>query len=462
MSLETEILRRYVALEEKVNILKDSFPTQTAFIKDESRLKAAMCARRSGKSYGTGLYLLDVARENPNVSLLYVALTRSSAKRIMFKDVFKDINRKFDLGCKFNEVELTVTLPNGSIIYCLGMDQSAKEQDKALGQKFKLAIIDECASFRNDLRQIVYSTILPALADLDGTLAMIGTASNLARGLFFDVTTGKEPGWSLHKWSFNDNPYTKAAVNKQIKKLKEENPAIVETPMFRQMYLNEWVVDENRLVYKYDEQRNLVQALPDKKWDYVLGVDLGYNDDTAFVLCAWNQYHDKLYIVDVFKKPKMDITDTANKIKFFQKHYGLTKIIMDGANKQAVEEIRKRHQIPIETADKTGKSDFIEILNADLIMGKIQLLESKTYSLVDEWQTLIWDDKKDKRVENASCPNHASDAFLYAWRYCYTYLNMKEEQDINIYSPDVVDNFWDEEAEKIKNKKEQAFWEMEF
>lgn len=460
MTRDETILKRFIELN-SVDLLEGSFDVQTNFILDPSKQKAAQCDRRSGKSYGMGVYLFKTCLENPGVSCLYVALTRGSAQRIMFKDIFKVINRRYKLNIKFNEIALTATFPNGSVIYCLGMDQSEKEQEKALGQKFKLAVIDECASFRNDLRKIVYSTIQPALADLEGTLVMIGTTSNLTRGLFFDVTTGKEGGWSVHKWSHKDNPYTGKQVERQIARLKAGNPAIVETPLFRQMYLNEWVIDEDKLVYRFTEERNLVQALPDHKWQYVLGIDLGYNDDTAFVLYAWNEFHENLYIAETFKKKGMDITDVATYIKGYMKQYGVEIMVIDGADKQAVEEMRRRHSLPLKTAEKTGKSDFIEIMNADYIMGRIKLVEGKTFDLQDEYKTLIWDDRSGKRIENASCPNHLTDAALYGWRYCYTYLARPEEKPKDPHSVDVVDEFWESEAERIQNKKEVPFWEQD-
>jgi len=71
-----------------------------------------LCNRRSGKSCGAGLYLYQEAYETPGVSCLYIALPRDSAKKIMWKDVLKPINRKLGLGAHFNETELTATLPS--------------------------------------------------------------------------------------------------------------------------------------------------------------------------------------------------------------------------------------------------------------------------------------------------------------------------------------------------------------
>jgi hypothetical protein len=232
-----------------------SFPAQSAFIEDQAKLKVVLCTRRSGKSYGAGLYLYCEAYETPGVSCLYIALTRDSAKKIMWKDVLKPINRKLGLGTRFNETELTATLPNGSIIYVLGVDSTEEEKKKLLGQKYKLVVIDEAASFTIDLNELVYGVLKPAVTDYRGTICMIGMPGNLKKGLFFELTNGQDPGiagtwskmgWSGHRWSALDNPYIRENWLQEIADLKAANPRIEETPLFQQHYLGRWVIDDSR------------------------------------------------------------------------------------------------------------------------------------------------------------------------------------------------------------------------
>lgn len=411
------------------NFFDGKFTIQEEFIKSDAKFKALFATRRFGKSYTGGLYLAKEAYENPGTSVLYIALTRESAKKIMWKDVLKPINRRLKLGIKFNETLLTATLPNGSIIYLMGVDSSEDEKDKLLGQKYKLAIIDECASFSINLRELVYGTLKPAMADLSGTIAMFGTPGNLTKSLFYDVTTGKEPGWHVVKADTKDNPYMADLWAKEIADLRTNQPYIIETPMFKQMYLGQWVIDEDALVYKFNSERNLYDIIPQPlhgEWQYLLGIDLGYEDASAFCVVAYHEFSKILYIADTFSKVRMDITDVANKIKELKTKYDIHKCVIDGANKQAVEEIQKRHQVPLITADKAGKSDFIEIMNAELIQGHIQVNASTGASLIEEWQNLVWKIRKneaEKREENPSCSNHLADATLYIWRYCYQYLN---------------------------------------
>ena len=427
-----------VAAEKKEPKFSDPLALcQTAFIDDPSRLKVALCTRRAGKSYAAGLMLLRDAYQNPGVSCLYVALTRASAKRILWKDVLKTIDREQNMQCRFNETELSCTLPNGSIIYLLGMDADEQEKDKALGQKFKIVVIDEAASYNVDLNEMVYGILKPATADYGGTIAMIGTPGNMKRGLFYDLTNGQDPsvpgrwskmGWSCHRWTAFDNPSMAEKWKAEIEDLKLANPAIEQTPLFQQHYLGKWVTDDSKLVYRFDSSRNVFDELPAARhgrdrWHYVLGIDLGFNDPTAWVVCGYRDNDRTLYVLGADKKAGCDITEVADRTHKLMSRFQFDSIIIDNANKQAVEEIRRRHDIPLTPAQKQGKADFIEIMNGDFISGFIKIQRKLGVGLMDELQSLVWDERAlPRREEHPGCDNHLTDALLYSWRHCYQYL----------------------------------------
>jgi Terminase large subunit, T4likevirus-type, N-terminal len=431
-----EFLALLAAEKQEPSFGDPAFAAQMEFLKDASRLKVVLCTRRSGKSYGAGLMLMRAAWETPNVSCLYVALTRASAKRIMWKDVLKAIDRQEGLGCRFNETELSVTLKNGSVIYLLGMDADEGEKEKALGQKFKAVVVDEAASYSVDLNEMVYGILKPATADYGGTIAMIGTPGNLKRGLFYELTKGQDPGtpgrwtragWSGHRWSAFDNPHMADKWRAEIEDLKLANPLVEQTAQFQQHYLGKWLVDDSKLVYRFDFGRNTFEELPafsnSGRWHYVLGIDLGFNDPTAWVVCAYHDFDRTLYVLGAHKKEFCDITEVAVQTKKLMQRFEFDRIVIDNANKQAVEEMRRRHDLPLTAAEKTGKSDFIELMNADFVQERIKLHSKAALPLIEEYANLVWDDRGPRREEHPAAPNHCSDAALYSWRHCYQYLS---------------------------------------
>lgn len=420
----------------RFNVEKIAFEQQLKFINDEARLKALFCTRRAAKSYTGGLYLIREALANHGCNVLYIGLTRQSAHGIIWKDILRELDTKFSLNIKFNETLLTATLPNGSVIWVTGADTDESEMNKLLGRKYRLVILDEASMFSVNMHQLVYGVLKPATADQRGTICLLGTSSNITRGLFYDITTQKEAGWSLHKWSANDNPHVKVQWAEELEDIRVNRPEFMKTALFRQWYLNQWVVDEEAKVYKYDDEINRVDTLPRGLGDfhYVLGLDLAHSpDSTAFVVSAYHKSDPKLYLIYARKHLKMDITAASHEVQRLHAKYDFDVKVVDGANKMAVEEMNNRHLCGLIPADKTGKVDFIRLMNDEFVQGKIMLLpgayekhEQNVDSLADEYSTLVWvtDNGKvvEPRKEHPGIHNDMADAALYNWRYCYQYL----------------------------------------
>lgn len=438
-------------------IFDRNFPQQIAFIKDPAKLKCLFCTRRAAKSYTAGLYLVFEALTNPGVNCLFLGLTRASSKGIIWKDILKILNKQFDLKATFNSTELTMTFPNGSVIFVTGADADEDEMNKLLGRKYRLVCIDEASMYSINMHQMVYGVLKPAMSDNRGTICLMGTASNFARGLFYDITNGKEAGWSLHTWSAHDNPHVAVQWQEELDQIDNLRPLFKETPLFKQWYLNHWTVDTDKLVYKFNADRNLFdkqpQLFPEDDWIYVLGVDTGWEDDNAFVLTGYHSKDKHLHVVKTFNKSHMTFDQVMMKVQEFinDKRYPIAKVIIDGANKQGVESMRTRSLIPFEYAEKQDKVTFIEIMNGDLIQGKIKIQKDLTV-LINELQSLVWQTDGDKirlpKKEHPSLPNHLCDAFLYAWRCGFHYAYQQPTQEIVPYS-----DAWYKQQEQIMAEK---------
>ncbi len=448
-------------------LISSAFSQQKAFIQDPAKLKALFCTRRAAKSFTAGLYLVHEALANPGCNLLFIGLTRLSAKGILWKDILRVIDRRQGLSCRFNLAELTMTFPNGSVIRLSGIDADEEEMNKLLGMKYRLVCIDEASMYSIDLRNLVYGVLKPAMTDPNaegdrGTICLMGTSSNFTRGLFYDITTGKEPGWSLHTWSAHDNPHVAKQWAEELKEIATLRPGYMETPQYKQWYLNLWVVDEGKLVYRFNPEHNWFKNRPmlePSGWTYVLGVDLGWEDDNAFVLCGYHVVSPILFVIKVEAKRRQTFDQVSETILAFMadKEYPISKVIIDGANKQGVESMRQRSAIPFEYADKRDKATFIELLNADLVQAKIKL-SPECGPLADEMMALVWKTDGDKIIlpkkEHPALPNHRCDAFLYAWRHCYTYhFSPQEAKKAPLYSSAWFEQNctidWEAEREKL-------------
>ncbi len=474
-----EIARRDRA-SHRPNIIDhpDNFPQQVAFLKDESTLKASFCTRRSAKSYTGGLELVDGALDFDGGNCLFIGLTRLSAKGIIWKDVLRDIDRKHNLGASFNQTELTMTLPNESVIYVTGADADEEEMNKLLGRKYRRIVIDESSMYTINVKNLVYGVLGPAVTDPDhkgrrGRISLMGTASDFPRGLFYDVTTGVEQGWSVHEWTAHDNPHVAKQWQEILDEIKEKRPLYMETPQFKQWYLNKWVVDEEKLVYRFNPERNLVKALPlglpDDGWSVVLGVDLGWEDDNAFVLTAYHVNDPNLYVLKTAAKKKLTFDQVADKIQEFMRdrEWAPNKVVIDGANKQGVESMRQRSNIPFDYADKQDKATFIELCNADLVQGKVKMVDADVNRpLWQEMAALVWVTDGDRiklpKKEHPALPNHRTDAFLYAWRNGYHYHSAPQETKLitgsKAWYEKQAEDIWEKERERLVAEQQQGDW----
>lgn len=381
-----------------------------------------------------------------------MALTLKSARYIIW-DAIKDYSIKADPYCRPNEQRHEITFSNKSTIRLMGADCSDKEMKKALGGKYKKVAIDEAGSYSIDMVKLIYQMIRPATADELGQIILLGTCENI-RGTFFEkVTEGVEAGWSIHKWTAFDNPHMRVNWEKEIADLVTRNPKVVNASWFKTHYLNEWCADDDLLIIHLSEV-NYAEDLPKRKTDYtyVLGIDLGYNDATAFSIVAYHDFDKIAYVVESYKQSGMIISQVADAITQIQRKLPFNKLIIDGANKQAVEEMKQRYGLPLESAEKQGKSFYLKMLNDDLIVGNVKLINHKNNELITEWQNLQWKDLQ-KEDEDPRCQNHLSDSTLYAWRECYHYLATREPEIYNKNSQKYMDEIEEIEADGLHTRK---------
>lgn len=478
--LLAETARRQAASINRPDIIghPDVFRQQREFILHPARLKALFCTRRSAKSFTAGLYLVHEAMANPGCNVLFVGLTRASAKAIIWKDILRVLDRKHDLQARPNQTDLTMTLPNGSMVAVTGVDADQDEMNKLLGRKWRLAVVDEASMYTVDLRNLVYGVLGPAMTDPNnmgesGTICLMGTASDFPRGLFYDITTGAEPGWKLFQWTAHDNPHVAKQWAEALNEIRINRPRYMETPQFKQWYLNQWVVDEEKLVYRFHPDRNLMKAhlpiLSPDGWSRVLGVDTGWEDDNAFVLTAYHVNDPNLYVLKTYAEKKLTFDQVAEKIQGFMRDPELAphRIIIDGANKQGVESMRQRSSIPFEFADKQDKATFIELCNADLVQGKIKVLDTPdNRSLWHEMASLVWvtdgDRIKFPKKEHPALPNHRCDAFLYSWRMGFHFHSEPVVVMPAIGTPawhqQQSENIWEREKERLVAEQQQGDW----
>ena len=457
---EEELLKEYykrLSINEATGLIDFDDPQlhlQNEVVNDkENRYKANQCTRRAGKSFTEVVAHINDMQTFPKCRNLYLALTADSAEAITY-DIFDEINEKFKIGLVFKVQKRIWVHPNGSTCRMFGVDNSEKEMKKVLGQKLMKVSIDEAGSMTINMKKLVYQMIKPALADLrpNSSLTLLGTAENIPNTFFEAVTSGKEKDvpWKIRKWTAYDNPYMKDQWTEEINEMLESNPLVVNASWFKTHYMNEWCADDDLLIIPAKDIQ-FVKHKQSSDWIYVLGVDIGFNDANAFTVCAYSPKSNKIHFVKSYKEAELIFSEVAAEIKKLQRQYNITKIWIDGSNKQGVEEIKQRFKIPLESAEKTTKALMLNILKDDIVTGTAQMDEDGCGELFTEWQGLMWKDEQ-KDTEDPRCQNHSSDSALYAWRYCKHYLYVAPEKKHNKDSNEYMDELEKKEALEMEKR----------
>lgn len=393
-------------------LIASLFGNQKAFVLDESKNQAALCTRRAGKTHGAGGKLYLSGHFYPGSTALYLALTRDSARRLLWPKI-AEMNHLFSLGLRMSESTLEARMPNGSKIMLFGADQENVAR-RLLGDAYSCVVIDEAQAFGSHLEELIFDILEPATLDYDGPICLTGTPGPACTGLFWEVTTGQKPGWAVHRWSLFDNPHLPHA-RAWVEDLKVRRNWTDDTPTLRREYFGEWVEDPNALVYRYRDSRNMCgrDARP-PGLRFVMGVDLGYHDHFAIVVLGYSQAIGRAWVAHAESCPGLIPSQWAEAIQAAMRAWSPHSIVVDtgGLGRAIVEEFRQRYGIPAEPAEKTEKASYIELLNGDFEEGVIQVPEHLV-GLRDQLKTLIWDDHG---KEHPGMRNDMTDALLYAYK----------------------------------------------
>jgi hypothetical protein len=405
--------------------LSADFPEQNAFVQDTSRYLDAQCSRRAGKTNGLALRFFRTMAKHPKSQCVYLGLTLESAREILWP-VLQEINEKYQIGCTFVESKLTMKHPNGATLKLFGADM--KNFIKRLkGRKYPGVGIDEAQDFGAHLQSLVDDVLTPSIADYpDGWLALTGTPGPVPAGYFFEVTNQRKYGYSHHEWTLMNNPHM---PNPQgfLEDLMKKREWQHDNPTLLREWRNQWVLDVESLWIRYNEKVNHYTELPKElKWNYIMGVDIGFNDADAIAIVAYSEASPTTYLVEEKITKKQGLTELVEQIKLYEKKYNVQKIVMDegGLGKKLAEEVRRRHAVPVEPADKLRKQENVELLNDALRTGKFKAKGNSRFAQDSYLVQIDWEKSSPNKIVVKKKPHSdIIDAVLYAFKESYGYLH---------------------------------------
>lgn len=410
------------------NIESFLFKEQLELVNDEAKFATAVCSVRAGKTIACAADLINTAITKPGTVGLYITLARSSAKRIVWPELHK-INREFKLGGIPNESDLSFRFPNhgDSIIYCSGASDSA-EIEKFRGlSNVALAYLDESQAFRSHIKELVEEILIKRLYDTNGRLRLIGTPGPIPSGYFHDAS--KSDKWSHHSWTLHNNPWIEkksgCTVAQLIQQDCDRKGVTIDDPSIQRECFGRWVLDSTSLLLNYKEEVNHYEQLPKGDYNYILGMDFGFDDADSFSVIAWSDQSPNTYLVEEIINSGHTYDQMALTVDQLFKKYDFCKVVADpgGGGKKLIESLKQRYPIPMEPADKLGKIANYGLLNNALRSGRFY---AKKDSIFAQDCNLLEKDKDKSTPDKTIVKGHsdAVDSCLYAFRespaYGYT------------------------------------------
>lgn len=418
-------------------VLTYLFDAQRALADDPHQFVTACTGRRGGKTTAAAALLLRAAKDNPKRAVLYLTLTKDTAKLIIW-DALKDLNTLFGLGGEPSESDLTMRMPNGALIILAGVDKR-KEIEKRRGQGFALVVIDECQSIPEYVRDLVDAVIAPALMDVPGRLLMIGTPSLLESGYWFECHHNKGEVWGHHTWTSFDNPTLpnpRASLDAECKRrgVTEDDPTI------QREWFARWVRDLLSAIFKFDPKKNVFNALPldlpAELWRYIIAFDIGggvEKDNDAISVLAYHPHARATWLVEEHVEPKQDVSALAEKVKGIRDRLGAHKvsaIVADAGalGAKVVLELNNRHHLAVIAAKKADKFANIELLNAACVNGEFYAKAGGQFASEAPKVQRDWDKSTPTKIEIKGHMPDICDSTLYGYVESLSWLSKPVEE----------------------------------
>ncbi len=386
-------------------------PWQCRFLTACSKRLIVNVARQSGKSTTAAAKAVHRAVFFPKSLIIVVAPVVPQADELLRK-VQEHLKALKGITAKpIKDNKRGIELDNGSRVLVIAADEDTLRSYTA-----HMIIVDEAAT----VPEAIFEALEPMLLVTNGQLIMLGTPKGQG-GYFAGVWHNGTDRWDRYMVTAWDNPRRPEGYLEGVKAEKERMGLLW---WFQQEYECSFIAAVHGLVYPYSLKLNTAPTLPrDHRygWQYVLGIDYGYMDSTAFVVMGWQADDPNVYVVESMDRRGLTPAEAAEIALGYTKKYPFARMVGDtgGLGKGYVEEARRRFRLPIEPAEKNNKRGYIEIMAGDIRAGLVKVMPGND-GLVDEWQKLPWDEEREKPMDGVK--DHLSDAALYAYRATLHYL----------------------------------------
>lgn len=156
-------------------------------------------------------------------------------------------------------------------------------------------------------------------------------------------------------------------------------------------------------------------------WRTVIGIDFGFNDKTVISVIGWRYNNPIAYVLETVGLQYAGTSKIAAELQRVKQQYNPISVVGDpaGSSKIIMQEFSEKYKIHMESAQKTNKAHYIEILDDALLNGDLKICNNNK-ELVEELKVLVWNEDRSREREGQACDFF--DATLYSYRAARAFL----------------------------------------
>jgi phage terminase large subunit len=284
---------------------------------------------------------------------------------------------------------------------------SINQVDSSVGRSYTLILFDEAALSRDG--EAAFNVSLRPTLDLPNSKAIfISTPRGKKNWFSRFYARGFSP--EFPEWASITADYTE---NSRMSEKDVREARLSMTPAeFEQEYLASFNTYEGQ-IYTLSEE-NIVDELPEGKYEYFGGIDPGYKDPTAVVIIAYDIENNIYYIIEDYLEAQKTTAQHAEHISEMLSRNDVEVLFIDSAAAQFAGDLAYSYDIATIKAKK-AVLEGIAYVQTLVQRDQLKVLRSCNHVLdaMDQYQ---WDPNenltKEKPAHNEA--SHIADAIRYA------------------------------------------------
>lgn len=321
--------------------------------------------------------------------------------------LFKEILTKWKIInlCNVNNSNMIITLPNGSEIIFLGLDDETK----------LLSISGITCVFVEEVFEVPKDIVEQLNLRLRGgtknkQILMAWNPININSWLYSFTKNLPEDAIYIHS-TFRDNPFLDAQYIKQLESLYKTNPAKA-----RVFCDGEWGVNPEGLVLTNWTKQEFDPMELAQTLEHRAGMDLGWVDKSAIIDSLYDRENKTIYVFNEFYKSGCQLSELAAKIK--EMNLQKCKIRVDAAEPRSIQYFKNEgiNATPCSKGNDSVKAGLMFLQDNKIIVHpkcKSLITELENFSYIKSKITGEWTDDTTHEF------SHAIDALRYAYSDIY-------------------------------------------